>query len=66
MWLYGVRNPFGFALQPGTGEIFFGDVGWNTWEEVNHGGAGANFGWPCYEGNGPQPFFQMSSGAVRR
>jgi glucose/arabinose dehydrogenase len=58
VWLRGVRNPFGFSLQPETGEIWFGEVGWNTWEEVNHGGAGSNFGWPCYEGNGPQPFFQ--------
>ena len=37
VWLYGVRNPFRFAVEPGTGEIWFGDVGWNTWEEVNHG-----------------------------
>ena len=58
VWLYGVRNPFGYSVQAETGEIYFGDVGWNTWEEVNHGGAGANFGWPCYEGNGAQPFFQ--------
>ena len=66
VWLYGVRNPFGFSLQPETEEIYFGDVGWNTWEEVNHGGAGTNFGWPCYEGNGPQPFFQSQfPGAVR-
>ena len=59
VWLYGVRNPFGFSLQPETEEIYLGDVGWNTWEEVNHGPAGTNFGWPCYEGNGPQPFFQI-------
>ncbi|GAB3257234.1 fibronectin type III domain-containing protein [Nocardioides dilutus] len=58
VWLYGVRNPFGFSLQAETGEIWFGDVGWNTWEEVDHGGAGANFGWPCFEGTGPQPYFQ--------
>ncbi len=60
VWLYGVRNPFGFSFQPDTEELWFGDVGWNTWEEVNRGGAGANFGWPCYEGNGPQPFFQSN------
>jgi glucose/arabinose dehydrogenase/fibronectin type 3 domain-containing protein len=60
VWLYGVRNPFGFTLQHDNEEIFFGDVGWNTWEEVNHGGAGSNFGWPCYEGNGPQPWFQSN------
>jgi glucose/arabinose dehydrogenase/fibronectin type 3 domain-containing protein len=60
VWLYGVRNPFGFALQPSTEEIFFGDVGWNTWEEVNHGTRTSNFGWPCYEGAGPQPTFQAN------
>ena len=58
VWAYGVRNPFGFSMQPQTEEIYLGDVGWNTWEEVDHGPAGTNFGWPCYEGNGPQPFFQ--------
>jgi glucose/arabinose dehydrogenase/chitodextrinase len=60
VWAYGMRNPFGYAIQPGTDEMYLGDVGWNTWEEVNHGRAGTNFGWPCYEGNGPQPFFQTN------
>jgi hypothetical protein len=46
---YGLRNPFRFAFQPGSGEIFIGDVGWNTWEEINRG-RGENFGWPYYEG----------------
>ena len=32
---YGMRNPFRFTFRPGTSEIWFGDVGWNTWEEVN-------------------------------
>ena len=45
----GLRNPFRFALQPGTDTPFVGDVGWSTWEEIN-AGRGANFGWPCYEG----------------
>ena len=49
VYSYGLRNPFRFAIQPGTGEPFIGDVGWNTWEEVNTG-RGKNFGWPCYEG----------------
>jgi glucose/arabinose dehydrogenase len=30
--------------------LFVGDVGWTRWEEVNAGAAGANFGWPFYEG----------------
>ena len=50
VWLYGVRNPFRFALQPGGTDVWFGDVGWNTWEEVDRGVKGANYGWPCYEG----------------
>ncbi len=49
----GLRNPFRFTFQPGTGVPYIGDVGWNTWEEVDSG-RGKNFGWPCYEGgNGP-------------
>ncbi len=45
----GLRNPFRFTVHPVTGEVYNGDVGWGKWEEVNVG-AGANFGWPCYEG----------------
>ena len=47
----GVRNPFRIAFDAPTGALYIGDVGWNTWEEINRGAAGANFGWPCYEGN---------------
>jgi glucose/arabinose dehydrogenase/chitodextrinase len=57
VWVYGVRNPFRFSFHPTTGEIYFGEVGWNTYEEVNRGSAGANFGWPCYEGDLEQPVF---------
>lgn len=35
VWLYGVRNPFRFSIHPQTGDVWFGDVGWNTWEEIN-------------------------------
>ncbi len=56
---YGLRNQFRFAFRPGTSEIWAGDVGWNTWEEINRitdvsDAAVENFGWPCYEGNGRQ------------
>ena len=46
---YGLRNPFRFAIQPDSGTLFVGDVGWNTHEEINSGWA-KNFGWPYYEG----------------
>jgi glucose/arabinose dehydrogenase len=46
----GLRNPFRISVQPGTGKLFVGDVGWTQWEEINSAPAGANFGWPYYEG----------------
>ena len=55
---YGMRNPFRFGMRPGTNEVWIGDVGWNTWEEIerlqNPTAAVRNFGWPCYEGAGRQ------------
>jgi glucose/arabinose dehydrogenase len=50
IWALGLRNPFTFAFQPGTGRMFINDVGQNTWEEINDGLAGANYGWPQSEG----------------
>src|SRR5262249_15260644 len=46
IWAYGFRNPFTFAVQPGTGLIYINDVGEATWEEINEGRPGANYGWP--------------------
>jgi glucose/arabinose dehydrogenase len=53
IWARGLRNPFTFGVQPGTGRIHVNDVGENTWEEVNLGTAGANYGWPTVEGPNP-------------
>ena len=52
---YGLRNPFRITQRPGTDELWIGDVGWNTWEEINRvvapaSATASNFGWPCYEG----------------
>jgi glucose/arabinose dehydrogenase len=66
IWARGLRNPFKFAIQPGTGTIFINDVGEHTWEEINRGAAGANYGWgfpsspPYYEGfiASPDPSLQ--------
>jgi glucose/arabinose dehydrogenase len=56
IWATGVRNAFRFNFKPGTNTIFIGDVGWNTWEEVNviPNSGGVNLGWPCYEGYNQQ------------
>jgi len=50
IWALGLRNPFTFAFQPGTGRMFINDVGQNTWEEINDGIAMSNYGWPDTEG----------------
>lgn len=53
IWARGLRNPYTFAIDPATGRIHVNDVGRDSWEEVNHAVAGANFGWPATEGNSP-------------
>jgi glucose/arabinose dehydrogenase len=58
IWAYGFRNPFRFGLQPGTNVPYVGDVGWNTYETLSRAEAGANFGWPCFEGPHRVPEFQ--------
>ncbi|HEV8653190.1 MAG TPA: PQQ-dependent sugar dehydrogenase [Actinomycetes bacterium] len=60
---YGLRNPFRFTQRPGTDELWIGDVGWGTWEEINRltaptGTATRNFGWPCYEGTPRQTGYE--------
>ena len=58
IWALGLRNPFNFAVQPGTGRILINDVGQNTWEEINDGIAGSNYGWPTTEGETTNPAFR--------
>jgi glucose/arabinose dehydrogenase len=51
IWALGLRNPFKFAVKPGTSTIFINDVGERAWEEINRGVSGANYGWPDREGH---------------
>jgi glucose/arabinose dehydrogenase len=50
----GLRNPYRFSFDRSTGDLTIGDVGQGSWEEVDYkpegAGAGANFGWDCFEG----------------
>jgi glucose/arabinose dehydrogenase len=50
IWALGLRNPFTFNVQPGTGRIFINDVGEGSREEINDGIAGSNYGWNICEG----------------
>jgi glucose/arabinose dehydrogenase len=50
IWTVGMRNPYTFSFQPGTGRMFINDVGNATWEEIDDGMSGLNYGWPTCEG----------------
>lgn len=50
IWALGLRNPFTFAVRPGDGRMHLNDVGQATWEEIDLGVPGANYGWPQTEG----------------
>jgi glucose/arabinose dehydrogenase len=58
IWAIGLRNPYTFAFQGGTSRMFINDVGQNTWEEINDGIAGSNYGWPDTEGATSDPRFR--------
>ena len=56
VWAYGLRNPFRNSFDPITQNLWIGDVGQDTREEVDlmrPGDAGANFGWRILEGTAP-------------
>ena len=54
IWALGLRNPFTFAFQAGSGLMFINDVGLGIWEEINLGRPGAHYGWPRWEGPSPE------------
>jgi glucose/arabinose dehydrogenase len=56
IWSIGLRNPWRFSFDRSLRDLWIGDVGQNSWEEVDHvrpasgNGRGANFGWRVLEG----------------
>jgi glucose/arabinose dehydrogenase len=58
IWAYGLRNPWRFSFDKLNGDLFIGDVGQGSVEEIDYIAAGTpgglNFGWDYFEGT--QPF----------
>ncbi len=66
---YGFRNPFRFVMRPPSSEVWVGDVGWQTYEEINRvnnpkSPKVANFGWPCYESASRQPAWDSANFSI--
>ncbi|MDX1995463.1 MAG: PQQ-dependent sugar dehydrogenase [bacterium] len=57
IWAMGLRNPWRFSFDALTNDLYIGDVGESTWEEINVQPAdfagGANYGWNAFEANVP-------------
>ena len=59
IWALGLRNPWRFSFDRSNGNLYLGDVGASTREEINFAPAnspgGENYGWRCWEGTQPGP-----------
>jgi glucose/arabinose dehydrogenase len=66
IWAYGIRNPWTFAFDRKTGDLWIADVGQNTWEEIDFQPAnskgGENYGWNYMCGTHPFPIEKEKSG----
>lgn len=55
IWVYGLRNPWRFSFDKLNGDLYIGDVGQSTWEEINYQSfnskGGENYGWNNFEGS---------------
>ena len=55
IFAYGMRNPWRFSFDRGTGQLYVADVGQSAWEEVDIVTSGGNYGWRVMEGNHCNP-----------
>ncbi|HEU4778943.1 MAG TPA: PQQ-dependent sugar dehydrogenase [Steroidobacteraceae bacterium] len=57
IYAYGLRNPWRWSFDTGSGQLWLNDVGQGALEEVNLITPGGNYGWRCFEGTNsfPQP-----------
>jgi uncharacterized repeat protein (TIGR03806 family) len=50
IYAYGLRNPWRWSFDSGSGELWLADVGQGSLEEINRVTLGGNYGWRCFEG----------------
>jgi glucose/arabinose dehydrogenase len=64
IWAFGLRNPFRNGFDRGLGDLYIADVGQNSFEEIDFGQKGANYGWDVFEGFMPFEAGPLTGGSA--
>jgi len=64
IWAFGLRNPFRNGFDRGLGDLYIADVGQNSFEEIDFGHKGANYGWDVFEGFMPFEAGPLTGGSA--
>ncbi len=68
IYAWGFRNPWRWSFDSANGDLWAGDVGQGTFEEIDRVQRGGNYGWNCREGStafgSPAPSCSTTSGLI--